>query len=365
MNVLMVTRPLGKPWDEGGKNLAYGLARNIKNHKISILTKNNFFEKINKDITIEKIYSSSTGGKIGYLDKVRLFIRLLKKDNSNIYQFMYTPKLITSLFNRFILRLKNKKSIQVIPTSLDNKNFINLLIFGDKIVVLSEHTKKILIKKRFKNVIKINSGIDTNFFKPNNKDIYLLKKFNLKNKFVVLIPSELDPKRGTRIVLKSILNLSNLNEFKKLFFIFSYRKKDKDSMEKKFITSSLNKNNINNFMFLENFYDTKSLISISDIVLYPTLNMNEKQEIPMILLESLSMKKPIIITDISPLNEILKLKCGVKVKKGDFKEISKALLEIMRNKKLKRIMGDHGRKTVLKNFNIVSIAKEYEKLYKE
>src|SRR3989344_1987303 len=363
MNILMVTRPLGKPWDEGGKNLAYGLVRNIKNHKINILTKNNFFEKVNKNITVEKIYSSSNGGKISHLDKIRLFIRLLKKDNSNIYQFIYTPELITSLFNRFILILKNKRSIQVIPTSLDNKNLINFLIFGNKIVVLSEHTKKNLIKNGFKNVIKINSGIDTNFFKPNNKDTHLLKKFNLKNKFVVLVPSELDPKRGTRIVLKSILNLSNLNEFKKLFFIFSYRKKDKDSKEKKFIVSTLNKNNINNFMLLENFYDTKSLISISDIVLYPTLNMNGKQEIPMILLESLSMKKSIIITDISPLNEILKLKCGIKVKKGDFKEISKVLLKIMRDHKLKRIMERNGRKTVLKNFNIVDIAKEYEKLY--
>src|SRR3989344_1022650 len=332
MNILMVTRPLGKPWDEGGKNLAYGLVRNIKNHKINILTKNNFFEKVNKNITVEKIYSSSNGGKISHLDKIRLFIRLLKKDNSNIYQFIYTPELITSLFNRFILILKNKKSIQVIPTSLDNKNLINFLIFGDKIVVLSEHTKKNLIKNGFKNVIKINSGIDTNFFKPNNKDTHLLKKFNLKNKFVVLVPSELDPKRGTRIVLKSIL-------------------------------STLNKKNIDNFMLLENFYDTKSLISISDIVLYPTLNMNGKQEIPMILLESLSMKKSIIITDISPLNEILKLKCGIKVKKGDFKEISKVLLKIMRDHKLKRIMERNGRKTVLKNFNIVDIAKEYEKLY--
>src|SRR3989344_4670690 len=363
MNVLMITRPLGKPWEEGGKNLAYGLARNIKYHKIAILTKNNFFDDVNKNTIVEKIYSSSNGGGISYANKLRLFIRLLKKDNSNIYQFIYTPELITSLFNRLILKLKNKKSIQVIPTSINNKRFIKILIFGDKIVVLSEHTKKNLIKRGFKNIIKINSGIDTDFFKPIKKNDYLLKKLNLKNKFVILMPTELEPRRGTRIILKSILDLSNLSEFKNLFFIFSYRKKDKNLKERKFIISTLNKKKINNFTFLENFYDIRGLISISDTILYPTLNMNEKQEIPMILLESLSMKKPIIITDMPPLNEILKLKCGIKVKKGDFKEISKGLLWIMKNNNLRRIMGENGRKTVLKNFNIVDIAKEYEKLY--
>ena len=364
MNVLMITRPLGKPWNEGGKNLAYGLANNIKDYKINILTKKNFSDKINSNVTAEKIYSSSNKGKISYVDKIRLFIRLLKKDEAHIYHFIYTPELFTSLFNRFILRLKNKKSVQIIPTPIANKIFINLLIFADKVIVLSESTKSKLINMGFKNIIKINSGIDVNFFKPRDKDVSLLKKLNLEKKFIVLVPIELEPRRGTRVTLKSILELSNLNEFKNLFFIFSYRKKDKNLKERNFITSTLNKKNISNFIFLENFHDIRSLISISDIILYPILNMNEKQEIPMILLESLSMKKPIIITDMPPLNEILKLKCGIKVKKGDFRELSKNLLMIMRNLKLRRIMGKNGRKMVLEYFNIEKLAKEYERLYK-
>ena len=37
MRILMITRPIGEPWNEGGKNLAYNIARNIKNHKINLL----------------------------------------------------------------------------------------------------------------------------------------------------------------------------------------------------------------------------------------------------------------------------------------------------------------------------------------
>ena len=56
MKTLMVTRPIGEPWNEGGKNLAYNIARNIKNNKINLLVKNNFSNKVPKNIYLEKIY---------------------------------------------------------------------------------------------------------------------------------------------------------------------------------------------------------------------------------------------------------------------------------------------------------------------
>ena len=50
MNVLFVTRPLGSPWNEGGTNLAYGIAKNIKNHRIHLLVRKNFNERVGANI---------------------------------------------------------------------------------------------------------------------------------------------------------------------------------------------------------------------------------------------------------------------------------------------------------------------------
>ena len=361
MKILMVTRPIGEPWNEGGKNLAYNLAKNIKNNKINLLAKNDFNIKL-KNVHLEKTFSSSNKRKISFLDKLRLFIRLISKDDLDCYHFIFTPELYSSLFSRFILTIKNKKSIQTIPTLIRDKKFIKYLIFADKIVVLSDYTKKFLANRGFNNIIKINPGVDTNFFKPGKKDLKLKNKLNLKNKFVVLIPGELEKKRGTRVILKSIINQHNPEE---LFFIFAYRKdnNNKHLKEKKVILSTLNKYKINNFVFLEDFSDIKNLINIADIIAYPVLDMNEKQEIPMILLECLAMKKPIIITDMVPLNEIIKSYCGKKIKKNDSYKLSQEILNLKNNKKLRLKMGENGRKMVIKYFNIIETAKEYEKLY--
>ena len=358
----MITRPIGEPWNEGGKNLAYNIARNIKNHKINLLVKHNFSNKLSKKFHLERIYSSSKKRRTNFSDKLRLFVRLISKDNLDCYHFIFTPELYSSLFSSVILKLKNKKSIQTIPTPIKDKKFIRPLIFADRTVVLSDYTKNFLINKGFNNIIKINPGIDTNFFKPGKRDLKLINKLNLKDKFVVLIPGELEPKRGSRVILKTLINLHNLED---IIFIFSYRKDNnkKHLKEKKFIKSALSKHKRNNFIFLEDFHNIKEFINISDIIVYPTLDMNEKQEIPMILLESLAMEKPIIITDIPPLNEILKSNCGIKIGKGDFYKLSQEILNLKNNKKRRLKIGKNGRKMVVKYFNIIKIAREYEKLY--
>ncbi len=357
----MVTRPIGEPWNEGGKNLAYNLARNIKNNEINLLAKSNFNVKI-RNIHLEKIFSSSNERKINFFDKIRLLIRLVSSDNLEVYHFVFTPELYSSLLAKFILKSKNKKSIQTIPTLIRNKKFIKSLIFANKIVVLSDYTKNFLIDRSFNNIIKINPGIDTNLFKPRKKNLELINKLKIKDRFVVLIPGELEAKRGTRFMIKSIINLQNS---KGLFFIFSYRKSENNDHlgERKFITSALKKYKIENFTFLENFSNIRELINVSDIMVYPTLDMNEKQEIPMILLEALAMQKPIIITDMPPLNEILKSNCGIKVEKNDYNQLSEAILYFKDNKKMRLNMGKIGRKMVLEQFNIIRIAKEYDELY--
>src|SRR3989344_4784417 len=149
MDVLMVTRPLSSPWNEGGKNLAYGIARNIKNHKIHLLVRKNFNEKVSSNIILHRVYPSEYRYKISYTEKLRLFYFLLKIKNIDIYHFIYTPEIYSSKINKLLISLKSKKSIQTIPTRL--KNVSDKLFFANKIVVISNFTKNLLLKKGIKN----------------------------------------------------------------------------------------------------------------------------------------------------------------------------------------------------------------------
>jgi len=355
MNVLFVTRPLGSPWNEGGKNLAYGIAKNIKNHKIHLLVRENFNEKIGTNIVLHRIYPSKHKYNISYLEKLKLFYFLLKIKNIDIYHFIYTPELYSSRINKFLINLKSKKSIQTIPTRL--KNISNGLFFSDKIVTISDFTKNLLLKRKIKNVVKINTGIDANYFKPFRKDLKLSKKF--VGKFIVLIPIDLEKEKGSRIMLKVIESMKDVNN---ILFIFSYRSTKKRILERKYLENNLAKLGLSEkVLFVKDPKDVRSLINISSIVVYPAIDTYEKHEIPMILLESMSMEKPVIVWDIEPINEIINGNEGVKV--GNYKDMKKAILKFVNDKNLVNKSGKLARKRVVSNFNIIKTAENYEKLY--
>lgn len=357
MNILMVTRPLGFPWNEGGKNLAYGIAKNIKNHNVHILVRRDFKEKVNDNIILHRIYPSKYKYNVSYFERLRLFYFLLKIKNIDIYHFIYTPELYSSRINKFLINLKSKKSIQTIPTRL--KNISNSLFFSNKIVAISDFTKNLLLKHKIKNVVKIDTGIDTNYFKPFKKDLKLSKKF--EGRFVVLIPIDLEKEKGSRIMLKVIESMRNMND---ILFIFSYRSTKKRILEGKYLENNFIKLNLSKrVLFVKDPKDVRNLISVSDIVVYPAIDTYEKHEIPMILLECMSMEKPVIVWDAEPINEIIKWNEGIKVKNS--LDMKKAILKFVDDKTLVSKTGKLARKRVVSDFNIIKTAEDYEKLYED
>ena len=77
------------------------------------------------------------------------------------------------------------------------------------------------------------------------------------------------------------------------------------------------------------------------------------------------MEKPIVITDIAPLNEIMIEDVGERVKPGEPDALATALIKMLNDPELRKANGYRGRKMVLKNFNINNSVKEYLNLYEK
>ena len=88
-----------------------------------------------------------------------------------------------------------------------------------------------------------------------------------------------------------------------------------------------------------------------------------KAYITLVLLESLSMEKPIIITDIPPLNEIMKDDVGEIVPTGNVGLLVDSIIKLLSNDKIRREKGKRGREMVIREFNLKNYVAEYEKLY--
>lgn len=369
MNIFMVTRAISQVEDEGSKNLTLNLSTRIKNHKFYLMTPQNTKLPKTKNTIYCHLYPENhvfTVPKIGLLNKIKLIKCMISNHKRiDIYHFIFTPTLTTALIAYTFLKVFNKKSIQTIPTPL-TKLKLKTCLFADKIITLSNWTKKRAQDLGYNNIIKINPGIDLQ--KISKEKIPKIRK-NLKlskTDFIILFPSEYLIERGTRTVLKILKDLIKMYPHVKM--IFACRPHDrKDTQEKNFLRNTVNNLNLNtNVIFLDHVDFMLELINSSDIIIMPTISPPLKMEIPMVLLESLALEKPIIISDIPPLNEIIsKSEVGIKIRPGNNEDLLKGIVKLIKDKKLKNKMGKKGRTLIKKEFNIKNVAREYKKVYEE
>lgn len=363
MNILMVTRQISPPWDEGSKNLVWGMANHIEKCNIHLLTTREASIKAKKNITLERIYPSK---ELSIIQKANLFRRLLKKDPEiNIYHFFFHPTYLTSSLSKLILRYKGKASIQTIPSVFKRDSNPRRYILGDKIVVLSNFMKEKLSSEGIDGVVKINPGVDVDIFNPNGNSEDLRKSLGLSDEPIILYAGDYSYNRGIGDILSALPEV--LRSTPDLKIIIACRiKNQKDIKIREHFIERLNKlGHLKSVMFLNTVDNIQELINLSDVCIFPAKDMYAKVDIPIILLESLSEEKPIIITDIRPLNEIMVENVGIKIPPGDHEALSSSIIRLIQNTDERRKMGKEGRKMVKKQFNIINMAKQYENLYKE
>ena len=73
--ILLVTRPIAPPWDEGSKNFAYYLAKNIKNENLEInLMGKNDLSDLPENVRLHKVYTTSEIYQFNFSQKLRALL---------------------------------------------------------------------------------------------------------------------------------------------------------------------------------------------------------------------------------------------------------------------------------------------------
>jgi phosphatidylinositol alpha-1,6-mannosyltransferase len=362
-SILMITIPIFPPWDNASKNRAYNIALNIKKHKIHLLTKKgHLLSWKTENIVFEDVYRT----KYVFLQKLFLGLRLLKKDpHIKVYHFFFQPSSISSLFFKYLLKIKRKSSIQTILNVFGEGDDLRKYLFADVMLVSSEYMRVKLLNEGFKNVRKIDPGVDCERFSHRALSTDLRERLEIGDAPVVLYPGEYLEIRGMPHLLEAIrLVLTRVGSVR---FIFACRIFNKEDLIREQETKKKAKRMgvSDGIIFLQTYDEMPELIGLSDIVIFPTIEMYDKMDIPLTLLESLAMGKPIIISDIPPLNEIMKAEVGIKVKPGDHVELTNSIIELLTDDERRKAMGRRGRQMVLEHFDIKEIAMEYDELYRE
>ena len=247
----------------------------------------------------------------------------------------------------------------------------NLVIAGSNFIFshIKEHYSEFLdIKKK---LLVIFRGINVDYFDPSTKleieEKKLLQKWDIKdNKKIILLPGRLTGWKGHELFLESI-NLVNIKLGYKAFNVVILGNDQGRNLYKKKLIELTEKYRITNQVkFIDHCDDMALAYKISDIIISASI---EPEAFGRVAVEAQSMQKLIIASNIGGSNETIDdEKTGLLFKSGDAKSLCDKIIQgfTMDESSLK-IMGNEGRKNIMKKFNVekmcFSTYSEYKKLF--
>ncbi len=112
--------------------------------------------------------------------------------------------------------------------------------------------------------------------------------------------------------------------------------------------------------FLGNQNNVPEILSHADILVLPSL----WEGMPNVLLEAMAAGLPVVATSVDGSSEVVEdLVTGFLVDKQDHGQLSKALIKLGLDGKLRRDMGEQGRKRVISNYSLSSFINAFDELY--
>lgn len=266
------------------------------------------------DVTVVcEIYSLKNHNS-GYLTKFFLFIKsyliFIKKNFQNKYNFFYgviylstlgilkniSVILLFKLFNiksKIILHFHRSDYNIFIKKKVNKILFDFLNIFIDKYILLSKSQINDFDNKIKNKVAVLNNTINVEFDFP-------IKSLNYKSNknFKLIYVGNYIKEKGIIELINAVISLNNKFAFKielEMYGVFA-------SNNLKYIVDSLT-NNVDFININGPIYDYEKFLKIheSDLLVLPSYN----EGLPLVLLESMSVGTPVIISNVGYINDVL------------------------------------------------------------
>lgn len=209
-----------------------------------------------------------------------------------------------------------------------------------------------------KKVHLITNGVDTEFFKKENRDDEFRKSIGIENKFAACYGGIHGLAQGLEVIVNAA---EILKDKQSIQFVFVG-----DGPEKKKLIDMANSKGLKNITFLpvQPKANMPKIIGSMDASVIPLKKLDLfKGALPSKMFEALSTELPIVLAvEGEAANLINDAKAGIVVEPENSKAMADAVLKLAEDVELRHTLGNNGRNYVMKNYSRDNITKKLENI---
>lgn len=204
----------------------------------------------------------------------------------------------------------------------------------------------------------ITNGVNTEFFKKENRDEEFRKELGIENKFAVCYAGIHGIAQGLQNVIEAAEILKNYDKIKFLFFGEGPEKNDLINMVKEKALTNVE------FFPVQSKSKMPRIIASMDATVIPLKKLDLfKGALPSKMFEALSSELPIVLAVEGEAEKLINdAKAGITVESENSEEIAEAVLKLYNNSELRKSLGENGRKYAIENYSRESITRKLEKI---
>lgn len=204
----------------------------------------------------------------------------------------------------------------------------------------------------------ITNGVDTEFFKRENRDEEFRKEIGVENKFAICYAGIHGLAQGLETVIEAAEILKDNKDIQIVFI--------GDGPEKSKLIQMKEDKALDNVTFLPVQQKPKMprIIASMDATVIPLKKLDLfKGALPSKMFEALSSELPIVLAVEGEAEKLINdAKAGITVEPENPQDIAQAILKLYNDEELRRTLGQNGRKYVIENYSRESITRRLEKI---
>lgn len=231
---------------------------------------------------------------------------------------------------------------------------------------LNDHDAVIAVSQSLSNIAVSISGRSQIRVIPNGVDI---KKFTLSDEDKNWVKEKKNEFKGKKVILfvGSIRKEKGIIELLKAFTEINLYRKDlilllvgKVMIERDYLDYFIKQGEIKVIGPVKHA-EVKLWMNLCDVFVLPSYS----EGLPVSMLEAMSCSRPVVVSDVGGVGEVIRdRENGLLVKPGDVKSLIEAMEFLLSNPDKAKILGEEGKKTILRNYTWNRNAKNTIEVYK-
>jgi len=367
-DVLLVSKPIAPPWHDSSKNLVRDLASHLQRYTPVLMSRHGAQLDIAR-AKVERVYpavAADSGFAPALRDNARVLRRLLLGSKTALWHFFFAPNPKTSSVARWAARARWARTVQTVCSAPADHVALSRVLFAQRVVVLSEHTLQRCVAAGIseRRLVLIRPAIAP--LNPPSAEAARELRLELGlplDRPLVVYAGDLEFGRGADLALEAHADLPA--SWGAELILACRAKTARAQARARALRERVEQLGLaRQVRFLGETPRIHALLAVADLITMPTDSLYAKMDLPLVLIEAMSLARPVLVGRGTPAQE-LAAGGGALAVATQRDAVSAATRALLESADERRALGARARQVVLNDYVPERMAARYEALYDE